>query len=58
LRPGNGPYKPTLADGMYQFSIRIPPKMEKMIEQRLVFDNKNRTDWVREAIAEKLARTK
>jgi len=43
---------------MYQFSIRIPPKMEKMIEQRLVFDNKNRTDWVREAIAEKLARTK
>jgi len=55
-RPGNGPYKATLADGMYKLSIRISPRIEQMMEARLVRDNKNRTDWVREAIVEKLAR--
>jgi len=56
MRPGNGPYKPALADGMYKISIRISPRIEQMMEARLVRDNKNRTDWVREAIVEKLAR--
>ena len=57
-RPGNGPYKPRLSDGMYKISIRISPRIEQMIEARLVRDNKNRTDWVREAIVEKLMRDK
>jgi len=55
-RPGNGPYKPVRTGGEYQFSVRIAPKTHQALVERLIIDEKNRTDWIREAIKEKIAR--
>ncbi len=55
-RPGNGPYKPVRTGGEYQFSVRISPTLHKKLESQLLLGDKNRTDWIREAIVEKIAR--
>lgn len=58
-RPGNGPYVTSLySDGKLHINIAIKPEMHEGILQALIQTNQNRSEWIRQAIDERLEREK
>lgn len=55
-RPGNGPYKGAMFDGLVHFTASVDVAEHEAMVEECKKSKLNRTEWVRLAISEKIAR--